>query len=399
MRDRVINWVKNNHGVLKVAYLSTRKILNALGAVTPVKKQIIFSSFGGRAFNDSPYALYRGICEDERFDAYELVWAFVSPENHSIPRGKTVKIDTPAFFRELLSSEIWVSNAGIDRGIELSRKKHISVETWHGTPIKKIGDDSNNNTALNENKLRKKDSKTIRCAQSEYDLEIFERVLNADEESFLLCDLPRNDELCASNIDKRSQDIKNNLNIPAEKKVLLYMPTYREYWQDKTGLTEMKQFINVGRWEEELGDEYVLLIRAHYAVNKQIDFQSSPFVRDVSGYSNLNDLFIIADILISDYSSAMIDYSILDKPLLCYAMDYDEYLLKRGTYVDLDSFLPCPVDKNERELIARIRTLDYSGYSQKSREFHMKYAPYAGHATEKVIEEIAKRASLIHKEE
>ena len=394
MRERVINWAKNNHSFLKFAYLTTRKVFNAVGLFTPVKKKILFSSFGGRGFNDSPYALYCRICEDERFDDYELVWAFVSPENHTVPRGRTVKIDTPAFFKELLSSEIWVSNAGIDRGIELSKRKHISVETWHGTPIKKIGDDSNDNTALNENKLREKDSTTIRCAQSEYDLEIFERVLNATRDSFLLCDLPRNDELCNSDIAERKKRIRNAFDIPDEKKVLLYMPTYREYWQDKSGLTEMKQFINVERWEAELGDKYVLLVRAHYAVNKHIDFQGSLFVRDVSDYSNLNDLFIVSDILISDYSSAMIDYSILDRPILCYAMDYDEYLLKRGTYVDINSFLPCPVDKDEMVLIDRIKHLNYESYSQRSREFHGKYAPHAGHATETVIEEIAKRTFL-----
>ena len=395
MREREINWAKNNHSFLRIAYLTTRKVLNTVGLLTPVKKKILFSSFGGRGFNDSPYALYRRISEDERFDDYELVWAFVSPENHTVPRGRTVKIDTPAFFKELLSSEIWVSNAGIDRGIEISRRKHISVETWHGTPIKKIGDDSNDNTALNENKLREKDSTTIRCAQSEYDLEIFERVLNATRDSFLLCDLPRNDELCDSDIAERKKRIRKAFDISDGKKVLLYMPTYREYWQDKSGLTEMKQFINVERWEAELGDKYVLLIRAHYAVNKHIDFQNSLFVRDVSDYSNLNDLFIVSDILISDYSSAMIDYSILDRPILCYAMDYDEYLLKRGTYVDINSFLPCPVDKDEMVLIDRIKHLNYESYSQRSREFHEKYAPHAGHATEAVIEEIVNRMFLI----
>lgn len=391
MRERVINWAKNNKTFLKVAYLAVRRILNAASLFTPVKKKIMFSSFGGRGFNDSPYAIYRGICRDRRFDEYEIIWAFVSPESHTIQRGNKVKIDTLDFFRELLSSEIWVSNAGIDRGIEISRKKHISVETWHGTPIKKIGDDSNDNTALNENKLRTTDTETIRCAQSEYDLEIFQRVLNASKGSFLLCDLPRNDELCNADNEKSAR-IKEMLNVPAEKKVLLYMPTYREYWQDKSGLTEMKQFINVDKWEAELGDEYVLLIRAHYAVNKQIDFQDSSFVNNVSDYSNLNDLFIIADVLISDYSSAMIDFSILDRPILCYAMDYNEYLLKRGTYVDINTFLPCPIDTEEQALINRIKTLDYEHYSQRSKAFHKKYAPYAGHATKTVIDEIAKRA-------
>ncbi|MGI6439065.1 MAG: CDP-glycerol glycerophosphotransferase family protein [Sphaerochaetaceae bacterium] len=223
--------------------------------------------------------------------------------------------------------------------------RRVVVNTWHGTPLKKIGEMS----TLEQWQPKKKgkvDAVTIRCAQSEYDREIFQRIFNASKESFILCDLPRNDELF--NYSKKEiRDIRSHLNIPVGKKIILYTPTYREYLMTSSYVLYIKPPITLSKWKEQLGNQYVLLIRAHYAVTEALDIKEDEFIKNVSNYPSLNGLYVIADLMISDYSSTYFDYSILDRPMYCFAYDYEEYNEKRGLYLKLEDVLPCNINYNE----------------------------------------------------
>ena len=176
-----------------------------------------------------------------------------------------------------------------------------------------------------------------------------------------------------------------------DKKVILYMPTYREYLVDEDFKTYLAPPIDLKKWQEELKSDYVLLIRAHYAVNAALEINENGFVMDVSDYPYINDLYVVSDILISDYSSSFIDYSILNKPMLCFAYDLEEYESKRGLYMKLDEVLPCIIDRDEDSLLKHIKTLDYFKASEETKAFHNKFAPYAGHASERIVDEIVSR--------
>lgn len=392
MRNRIISFLKQNPSIVRSIWTMARIILRIWGWFVPVqKKTMLFCSFGGRKYDDSPKAIYEEVCHRPEFDDWRLIWAFVDPERHEIPRGEKIKVDTLLFFKTLLGSKVWVSNSGMDRGIDLMRKCNIRVETWHGAPIKKIGGEENQNS-LGSNPSTysgKLDADTIRCAQSEYDREIFERINHADKSAILLCDLPRNDGLLRYTSDEIAS-IKRKIGIDSRKKVILYAPTYREYMVDDYD-TYMAPPIHVEKWERELGNEFVFLVRSHYAVTAALNIQESDFVKDVSAYPFINDLYIISDILISDYSSSFIDYSILDRPMLCYAYDLEEYQEKRGLYIDLAKELPCEIDDNEVSLLHRIQTLDGDQYSKRTKAFHHKYAPYAGNASKAVIDVVLKK--------
>ena len=391
MRTAILGFLRNHPRILNCSWGLARIIISFVGLFVPVrKKTILFASFGGRNFDDSPKALYDEIISRPEFDDWELIWAFVEPENIEIPRGRKIRIDTPAFFKALLYSRVWISNSGMDRNIELKRKGTIKIETWHGTPFKKICEDQNSGTLGNYQYHGPVDTRTIRCAQSEYDRSIFVRVFHASEDSFLMSDLPRNDGLLKY-LPEGLSEIRRKLHIPEEKKVLLYMPTFREYLIDDRGKIFLTPPMDLAKWEQELGNEYVLLIRAHYAVSAAMNIQENEFVRDVTRYPSINDLYAVADILISDYSSAYIDYSILDRPMLCFAYDEKEYLEKRGLYIDLHKELPCPIDNDETQIIHRIKTMDYAKESEATRLFHMKYAPYAGNASKVVIDTLIER--------
>ena len=393
MRDKLIFFLKANPTIVQLVWAMARFFLRLWGWFVPVQaKTMIFCSFGGRKFDDSPKAIYEEVCNRHEFDDWRLIWAFIEPNKYIIPRGEKKKVDTLSFFKSLLYSKVWVSNSGMDRGVELKRKCNIRVETWHGAPFKKIcGEEHQNSFNSNINTFsRKRDADTIRCAQSEYDLEIFARIFNSDKSAFLPYDLPRNDILFKYS-DEQIAQIKKTIGVDNNKKIVLYAPTYREYLVNDHKDTFIAPPINLKKWEERLGDNYVLLIRAHYAVTAALDFKESEFVKNVSLYPFINDLYIISDILISDYSSSFIDYSILNRPMLCFAYDLEEYEEKRGLYVNLDEELPCIIDYDEDSLIDHILNLDYEAASKETRKFHQKYAPHAGNASKMVVDEIIKR--------
>ena len=398
MHSRVIAFLKKNPCVLRTCWLVAKLVLQAIYLIIPKhKKQMLFASFGGRNFNDSPKAIYDEICRRDEFKDWILVWAFVNPESIDIPRGKKIKMDSPSFFKALLQSRVWISNSGMDRDILLNLKNVIKVETWHGTPLKKICGDEHQNIMGGNRKIKEiLDNKTIRCAQSEFDQHLFQRLFHATKESILLCDLPRNDDLLNYST-KKINSIRANLNISNGKKVVLYAPTYREYLWDGNGNNLIAPPIHLKVWKEILGSDYVLLFRAHYAVGTALNIKTDDFVIDVSSYPNLNDLYAVSDMMISDYSSCFFDYSILDRPMFCFAYDLEEYEEKRGLYFDLNKVLPCKVHSNEDSLLEDIVNTDFSEASNRTRVFHNIYAPYAGHATKIIVNKIIKRINQYEK--
>lgn len=393
MRRIIINFLKNSPIILKLCWKLAELGLKVWSIFIPIKeKTILFASFGGRKFDDSPRALYEEILRREEFKDWTLVWAFVEPDKFEIPRGEKVKMDTPSFFKLMISSKVLISNSGMTRGIKFKRKGVIRVETWHGTPLKKIGGEENQNSLGGKKKKtsRKLDTTTIRCAQSEFDQEIFARIFNASKDTILLSDLPRNDALIQYS-EKQILDIRRNLGIADGKKIILYTPTYREYLVNENKDTYLLMPINFEKWKKKLGKEYVLLVRAHYAVSVALSLKNDDFVMDVSTYPMLNDLYIIADMMISDYSSTFFDYSILCRPMFCYAYDLEEYEEKRGLYLNLSQTLPCSVDKTEDELIEHILSLNAKKAIHEVEKFHKIYTPYAGHSSEMVVNELVRK--------
>lgn len=393
MRERLILFLKQNPAVLNLFWKTARGVLELIGLFVPIrKKTMLFCSFGGRKFDDSPKALYDEVCQRTEFKDWDLIWAFVEPDKFEIPRGRKIAIDTIPFFYALLYSKVWISNSGMDRDIYIRRKRTIKVETWHGTPLKKIGGEENQGSMLEKTSVKKGplDSTTIRCAQSNFDKEIFARIWHADPNAILFSDLPRNDALLRYT-ERDLESIKNNLKIRKGAKVILYTPTYREYLVNEDKDFFIAPPIDLKKWEERLGGEYVLLVRAHYVVSAALNIQENDFVKDVSGYPILNDLYAISDMMISDYSSTYFDFAILDRPMFCFAYDRIEYEEKRGLYLDLDKELPCGIDYSEDTLIDRILATDIELASRKTKVFHQKYAPYAGNASKIVVDKIIER--------
>ena len=185
------------------------------------------------------------------------------------------------------------------------------------------------------------------------------RAWEQDPGIFYTTGLPRNDDLAAVT-DQEIREIREHLGIPESKKVILYAPTFREFSRAADGKNAIGIPIDFAWWEQALGEEYVLLITAHYEVAKLLDeLPRNDFVINAFKYPELNDLIKVSDILISDYSSIVFDYSIMERPIFCYGYDYDTYVAERGVYTDLEKLFSRGILRTEEALLDAIKNIDY----------------------------------------
>lgn len=341
------------------------------------EKKILFVSFGGSAFNDSPRKIYEEIYKNEEYSDFQLIWAFRDKKRILNRKNThTVKIDSPRYFYHVMSSKIWITNSSVERSFNLKKKNQIYLNTWHGTPLKKMGIDiPRENTSFAVNKPMTAD---IFLAQTPYEIDIFSRVFQLEKKNFFLTGLPRNDDLQFVDQDMKSM-ILQKLSLPNTKEIILYAPTFREYNIDSNSYNVTKEL----DWLSLINDNFIVLVRAHYEVSKLISskLDNENNIIDVSDYENLNDLIKVSDILVTDYSSIMFDYSITGKPIILYTFDYCEYSKKRGMYFDVrDNF---PSYSNASELAFDINN---HIFDNRTDEFIKSLEIIHGNGTSKTLD-------------
>jgi len=345
---------------------------------------ILFVSFGGKQYNDSPKAIYEQMIIDPRFKRYEFVWAFKNPNETNVPgKAKKIKIDTITYFLTTLKARVWISNSPVERRLNYKGKNTYYFCTWHGTPIKKIGED----IAISSPIIYEKCKYDVLTAQGSFDEKVFGEAFNIVKDNIKLIGLPRNDALLNVKTNE-IYNIKNKLNITLNKKVILYCPTYRD-WEESF----MNINVNFQKWQEVLGEEYLVLFRTHARVPNEIYTKvNSKFVYNVSDYHDLNDLMIASDLLITDYSSLSIDYAILEKPILCYTYDYEKYNKERGMYFDIREYLQGGTI-TEDKLLELIKNISVKENTRKVKAFKKKFVEVSGNSTKQALNIIYKNIS------
>jgi CDP-glycerol glycerophosphotransferase len=376
-----------------------------------VENMVIFESFQARSYSCSPKALYRAMREDPRFDGFTLIWAFKRPEeylDHPDMAGcELVYYASQEYYRAYAQAKYWVSNSRLPEQIE-PKPEQVYVQTWHGTPFKRIGFDmTTTQNALHSTREllnmygREGERFTMLLSPSEFASEKFISAFNLDaldrtdvvvEEGY-----PRNDFLHTFTPDDVDR-VRRELDLPAGKKVILYAPT----WRDNQHVTGVGYTYDVqadfDRLRDDLGDEYVVLFRAHYFVTNEFDFaRQQGFVRDVSGIDDINELYIVSDILVTDYSSVFFDYANLGRPIVFYMYDLEEYAGElRGFYLDLDE-LPGRVARTEHELVEAIGDafLPEPALIKRYEDFRARFTYLDdGHASDRVIERMLVEGAL-----
>lgn len=172
-----------------------------------------------------------------------------------------------------------------------------------------------------------------------------------------------------------------------EKKVLLYAPTYRE-----ADLHRFHLHLNIKKLYEQFSDTHILLIKLHRAIQNESNLEEDypGFIFDLSNYPNLNDLLVVTDCLITDYSSVPFEYSILEKPMIFFPYDLEEYRKERGFWENYEEFVPGPIAYNTEEIIDIIKMNSFN--KQKISDFNKEWNVYSnGNASHAIAQYIYKR--------
>ena len=345
---------------------------------------LLFVSYGGKKYDDSPRKVYEYLLSRKEYSDLEMVWAFDAPENYPEVNSK-IRIDSLRFFKTALKAGYWITNSSISRGLNYRKRTTKNIFFTHGmTGIKRIGNDLNSKEGTYS--LAFKERFDYIFIEGYEEVPILTQAWGYAPDVFKRTGLPRNDDLYQVS-EQEIIAIKEKLLLPAGKKIILYAPTFREQSRDEFKANVLSFPFHIEKWEQELGEEYVLLITAHYEVSRYLDeIHETDFVRNMFGYPVLNDLLKVADILITDYSSVVFDYSLLERPILCYGYDYEEYNSQRGFYIDIRNLFSQGVIEEEETLINTIKRLDYQEeclFTKKN--IKDKYVYCDGHAAENAV--------------
>lgn len=348
---------------------TTRATAYQVAHRTPVRKQtIVFESFMGRSYSGSPRAIYERALQDERFADWSFVWSFLEPAVETSffpslrdPRTTIVTYRDRAYHEATATAQWMITNSIMPDYIS-PREGQGQIQTWHGTAFKRLGADIIDETATATNDKadivsryrRAAEQATYILSSSPFTTRTFASafVLSDDEASRKIIHTgnPRNDDLVDVPDDVVSA-MREQFSIPAGKKVVLYAPTWRDDQHSSTVGYTYRLDIDFHALRERLGDDYVILFRAHYLVSSRVDLTPfEGFVIDVSLHDEVNDLYLAADLLVTDYSSVFFDYALLDRPVIFHMYDLDHYRDRlRGLYLELDE-LPGPVCRSESDL-------------------------------------------------
>ena len=407
----LLNYAKMHHWFMVVL----RKVRNIMGRLGYIKyyfttnvdsNTIVFEAYMGRSYACSPKAIYEYMLHNKKYSSYNFIWFFKNIEDYKfLEKNKNtivVKYKSKKYYQYYAKAKYWITNSRIPDVI-LKKKSQKYIQCWHGTPLKKLGYDITveGGNAMNSLKdIRKKyriDAKKYdyMVSPSKFCSEKFRSAFNLkkyNKENIIIEEgYPRNDFLI--NYTQKDVDrVRKDLNIPKNKKIILYAPTWRDN-QHESGVGYVYEpEINFKKLQILFGEDYILLFRSHYFIANYINLDEyKGFVYNVSQYDDINDLYIISDLLITDYSSVFFDYAILKRPIIFYMYDLKEYKNKlRDFYINLKE-LPGPIVENEKDLVKEIKSIDKNKkkYFNTYKKFNEKFNYLEdGNATERVVEKI-----------
>ena len=388
----------------------TKYNINGLNKKTD-PKIVLFSCFNGKSYTCSPKAIYEYMLSDSKYKDYQFIWFFKPEEVNKYDflnknrNTKVVSKNSKDYEKYLHIGKYWFFNFKIADYI-MPKKDQVFTQCWHGTPLKRLGFDLTHydnqlNTVKEMRKRYKVETEKFSyfISPSAYASGVFRSAWNLKEfgknDIIIEKGYPRNDFLFkytendVLEIKKRilGEDIK-------DKKIILYAPTYRAN-QHESGVGYVyKEEVDFEKMREKLGEEFIILFRPHYFVASVFNFDKyKGFVYNASDVDDINDLYVISDMLITDYSSVFFDYANLKRPMIFYMYDLDYYRDEsNGFYFDVEENLPGKIVKTDDDLIDEIiRVSKEFKYDEKYKQFNEKFNYLDdGEASKRVVETVIK---------
>ena len=356
------------------------------------ENMVFFESFHG-TYSNNPKYIYEKMLEMGYDEKYTFIWSYSGDDNDKIPGNPIiVNDDEEDYYRYLACSKYRVNNATFSKVLD-NRKETVYLQTWHGTPLKRLGKDidvKNPGVSWNHFNNEVKTWNYLISANA-FSSKTFKRAFNY-KNRVLEMGYPANDIFYQDNGEKINS-IKERYGIPKDRKIILYAPTFRDDKVDDEGNRVFDLELDLERCYNELKDDYFLIIKTHYVVseNLKIDSDMKDFALDLSNHDDIHELFIISDLLITDYSSVFFDYAHTERPVLFFMPDLENYIESRGIYEEIIEELPGPIINDNADLIDNLKNINIvkEEHLKKYNAFYNKYCNTGhGNASESIIEEV-----------
>ncbi|MEH6417553.1 CDP-glycerol glycerophosphotransferase family protein [Pseudomonas sp. CGJS7] len=351
---------------------------------------ILYEVHNGSSMACNPLAIFDYLIADGKYADRNHFWvvndiAGVDQKYKGLRNVFFVKRGSALYLRLISTCKYLICN-GTFAEYFVRKAGQQYLNTWHGTPLKTLGRAMNTppytraNTARNFLHATHLIFPNEHTRQTQVEGHSIDRILKGAQ---LISGYPRNDQLFNIDHDK-VDEIRISLGITGRKPVVLFAPTYRGSWNSP----QLEAEYLIEQLKSIISNDYVLLFRGHHLVEKQLVELNLP-VKLAPQSIDTNALLPVADVLISDYSSIIIDYMTLKRPVLHFIPDWDEYKDERGLYFERDQ-LPWPQCETTEELSALIHSAlgDPGLYVNDAyREFHENFCGVEdGRSTQRVVE-------------
>ncbi|WP_404290910.1 CDP-glycerol glycerophosphotransferase family protein [Glutamicibacter arilaitensis] len=374
-------------------YFSVMRALFKSISRTPADENlIVFESGLGKQYGDSPRYIYEELVRSG--DTRKKVWIYSGAHRFTDANTITIKRLSPEYFWYLARAKYWVSNQSFPHYLR-RRKDGIFLQTWHGTPLKHMALDIEEIHGRDEGYVQRVLNATNQWSHlispSRYATDIMR---SAYSFSGIAAELgyPRNDILMSADAPIREAKIREGLGLAPDVRTILYAPTFRDDAGTGRGRFRFELPLDLEEFDRRFGADTVLLLRMHVLVSNAITIpeELQARVMDVSGFADIQELYLATDVLITDYSSVFFDYSLLRRPIVFYAYDLENYRDNlRGFYLDYQNEMPGPIVETESELWNTVQRAlegeDIGGVDRDS--FISRFAPHDdGSASKRVVE-------------
>jgi CDP-glycerol glycerophosphotransferase len=381
--------------ILKLAY---KWLFLLIGLLPADRKLVVFESYLGKQYSCNPRAIYEYL--REKHPDYQLYWS-IDPRFAKAFAGKGLKTVNRFSFQWLFimaRARYWVSNSRLP--LWIPKPAHtVYLQTWHGTPLKRLAADmeevhmpGTDTHSYKKNFLAEAERWDYLVSPNRYSSDIF-RSAFAFNKTMIESGYPRNDFLFHPDLSKIAIGIKERLSLPQNKKIVLYAPTWRDNEFYDRGKYKFNLELDLNRMREKLGDEYIVLLRMHYLIAENLDLSAyDGFALDVSTHEDIRELYVISDLLVTDYSSVFFDFGNLKRPMIFFVYDLESYRDNlRGFYFDFEREAPGPLVKTTDEVIMYIKEWDNGevGLDENFTRFHERFCYLEdGEASERVVKKV-----------
>ncbi|MFV0556613.1 MAG: CDP-glycerol glycerophosphotransferase family protein [Lactovum sp.] len=359
-------------------------------------KIIIFSSFTGRNISDNPRALFEEMKEDKNFSGYRFIWAMKTETE--VDGGEVVRYNSLKHYYLLAKAKYWIFNAKMPP-YYYKRKEQVYLQTWHGTPLKHLAHDIKDTgigyyrSQISYKKMTKSYDNDSRhwdflVTANSFSSEAFSSAFKFPKEKMLETGYPRVDRLI-NTTQEEAIELKKRYHLPLDKKVILYAPTWRDNSFKKSGYTfDLK--VDFKLWKDKLAEDYIVLFKPHYLISSSYHHLEylEDFVYLMEAKADINDAYLMSDVLVTDYSSVFFDFACLNRPIYFYMYDIEEYGQElRGFYLNIPKDLPQDISKTEDELLNQILSKSFD--FERLKEFNYRFNLWNdGNASKKIIRRI-----------